>query len=391
MAPSSFNKGLNVTTENLQDAPAVAVDLFCGVGGLTHGFAQEGFPVVAGFDVDESCRYAYEKNNVGTKFLLQDVTELSSETVKELYPAGKTRVLMGCAPCQPYSLYTQKKKPKSKADESLEEAPEKAQLEESDYDSLRYFATLVEGVRPEVVSMENVPQLTKHQVYSDFVRTLTRLRYHVWTKVVHCRDYGVPQKRKRLVLLASSIAPISLIEPTHQPEQYLTVRDVIGGLPTIEAGGCDSDDPLHRACGLIPLNKRRIEVTPAGGGWKDWPEDLRLTCHKKKTGKSYGGVYGRIAWDGQAPTMTTQCCGLGNGRFGHPQQHRAISLREAAIFQSFPETYEFFPKDGFSSIGEIERHIGNAVPVKLGQAIARSIKRHLEAINAETGNPDTPV
>ena len=138
-------------------------------------------------------------------------------------------------------------------------------------------------------------------------------------------------------------------------------------------------DPLHRASALSPLNLRRISLTPAGGGWKDWPEELRLDCHKKDSGKSYGSVYGRISWNNPSPTMTTQCNGLGNGRFGHPDQNRAISLREAALFQTFPQEYEFFDPNTKINFGNLARHIGNAVPVRLGEMIAQSIRRHLEA------------
>ena len=123
---------------------------------------------------------------------------------------------------------------------------------------------------------------------------------------------------------------------------------------------------------------RRIRATSQGGGWKEWDDDLVLHCHKKESGKSYGSVYGRMCWNEVSPTLTTQCTGLGNGRFGHPEQDRAISLREAAILQSFPKKYHFInPKEDFNS-SIIEKHIGNAVPPRLGYVIAKSIKEHLK-------------
>jgi DNA (cytosine-5)-methyltransferase 1 len=137
---------------------------------------------------------------------------------------------------------------------------------------------------------------------------------------------------------------------------------------------------MHQAAGLSEKNLRRIALTPEGGGWKNWPDDLVLDCHKKDSGKSYDSVYSRMKRNEPAPTMTTQCCGLGNGRFGHYEQDRAISLREAAIFQSFPEAYQFFPKDEFPAFDQVEKHIGNAVPVALGEAIAQSIKNHMEGL-----------
>jgi DNA (cytosine-5)-methyltransferase 1 len=136
-------------------------------------------------------------------------------------------------------------------------------------------------------------------------------------------------------------------------------------------------DLLHRANELSPLNKKRIKNTPLGGSWKDWSNDLILDCHKKKSGKSYGSVYGRMKWDEPSPTMTTNCTGLGNGRFGHPDQDRAISLREAALFQTFPEYYDMIDPERGLMPSIISRHIGNAVPVDLGRIIGRSIKKHI--------------
>ena len=166
---------------------------------------------------------------------------------------------------------------------------------------------------------------------------------------------------------------IKLISPTHDKEHYITVRDTIGGLRPISAGEIDPSDPLHRTIALTPINLQRIKATPYGGSWHDWPDELILECHKKKGGKTYGSVYGRMEWDKPSPTMTTQCTGLGNGRFGHPDQDRAISAREAALLQTFPISYKFFPDEESVSITKASRYIGNAVPPKLGETIAQSV------------------
>jgi DNA (cytosine-5)-methyltransferase 1 len=339
--------------------PASVVDLFCGVGGLTHGFVKEGFNVVAGIDNDSTCEFAYVKNN-GARFVPLPVEEITADEIASLYPENHAKVLVGCAPCTPFSKYTN---PKSKNDK---------------WRLLHSFANLVRSVRPDIVSMENVPELTKHEIYQEFLVTLKEEGYEVSPKVVYCPDYGIPQRRQRLVLLASRLGKIRLISKTHSPEQYKTVEKVIGKLEPLEAGQVSQDDPLHLACRLSELNLRRIEHTPQGGSWKDWPEELILDCHKAATGKSYGSIYGRMRWNDLAPTMTTQCYGLGNGRFGHPEQHRAISLREAALFQTFPKDYDFIDPAAKFSIHNIGRHIGNAVPVRLGVIIARSIRKHLE-------------
>jgi len=229
--------------------------------------------------------------------------------------------------------------------------------------------------------MENVPAIQKFKlknVLQDFIEVLKKEGYIVSEKVVYCPDYGIPQTRKRFVLLASKLGEIKLISPTHTKENYVTVRDTIGNLPPIEAGEISLTDPLHRSRVLSTLNMKRMLATPYGGGWKDWPEELLLECHKKKEGKTYGSVYGRMEWDKPAPTMTTLCTGIGNGRFGHPVQNRAISVREAALFQTFPLQYKFFPDEASVSITKVSRYIGNAVPPKLGKIIAQSIVENLK-------------
>lgn len=339
------------------------VDMYCGVGGMTHGFVQEGFDVVAGIDVDSTCKYAFEKNNNGAKFIEKDLELMTADEITKLYPEYNIKILVGCAPCQPFSKYTNRK------------------TQDSKWTLVRTFAELIKGVRPEVVSMENVPQLEEHRVFEDFVKTLEEEGYHIWHRLVDCVDYGVPQKRTRLVVLASKLGKIKIIRKTHYPKRHRTVAKAIGRMKPIVAGETCSKDPIHRSSSLTKLNLRRIENTPLGGSWKDWPEDLVLDCHKKESGKSYVSIYGRMRWDEPSPTMTTQCNGLGNGRFGHPEQNRAISLREAALLQTFPRKYRFVAPKQPVIIKNIARHIGNAVPVRLGRIIARSIKRHLENHN----------
>ncbi|WP_321369508.1 DNA (cytosine-5-)-methyltransferase [uncultured Draconibacterium sp.] len=361
-----LTKNLHKSSEHIVENCAV-VDLFCGIGGLSHGFVQQEFNVIAGIDIDESCKFVYEANN-NASFLKKDVAELKGEELQNLFPKGKVKVLVGCAPCQPFSSYSFKvKKP-----------------DESKWKLLYSYARLIEETLPEIISMENVPSLIsfkKDNVFESFVNVLTKNGYHVWHKIVYAPDYGIPQVRKRLVLLASRLGPIRLIPPTHKPENYLTVRDVIKDLPALRDGETDKNDLVHSTRELSILNKKRIRATPEGGGWKDWDQSLLLDCHKKKTGQTYSSVYGRMKWDEPAPTMTTQCIGLGNGRFGHPEQNRAISAREAAIFQSFPVDYKFIENEDAISLTNLAKHIGNAVPVKLGEAIAISIKKHLQEFN----------
>lgn len=342
------------------------VDLFCGIGGLSYGLKCQGMKILAGYDVDWTCQYAYETNTGGV-FNYRDVKTIKGEEISRLYSkkGNIIRILAGCAPCQPFSSYAFKNKDK----------------DANKYNLLYEFGRLVKEVHPDVVTMENVPAIASFKlksVLADFVQTLQEEGYHVKYQVVYCPKYGIPQTRKRLVLLASKLGSIDLIPPTHNRDNYVTVRDVIGNLPSIEAGkGCPTD-ALHRCRSLSPINLKRLEATPYGGSWRDWPEELRLECHKKATGKSFGSVYGRMVWDEPAPTMTTLCTGIGNGRFGHPEQNRAISAREAALFQTFPTTYRFFPNEQEVSLTKASRYIGNAVPPRLGEVIAKSIIYHVQ-------------
>lgn len=332
-----------------------AVDLFCGIGGLTAGLIKSGIKVKAGYDIEPECRYGYEYNN-NAAFIHKDVADVTADEIRSWYSEGAVRLLAGCAPCQPFSTYNQGK------DTTLDKK----------WPLLYHFMRLIEEVRPELVTMENVPDVTKHKVYHDFVAKLEELGYTVSASRVDCVQYGVPQTRKRHVLLASLISKdIELIPPTH--DKPVTVRDVIKDLPVLYSGKRNKEDPLHICSQLNDLNMKRIKASKPGGTWKDWPEDLVAKCHIKESGKSYGGVYGRMEWDKPAPTMTTQCFGFGNGRFGHPSQHRAISLREAAIFQTFPKDYQFF--DGDLIIKSVGKMIGNAVPVRLGEVVGLSLLR----------------
>ena len=350
------------------------IDLFCGAGALTHGFFLEDFNIVAGIDADTSCRYAYETNNPGTTFIGKRIEDVSAAELARLYPENHVKILIGCAPCQPYSSYNKR----------IQDRDQKWKL-------LSNFSDLISKIDPDIVSMENVPDLVnfkKGEVYQDFVKRLKDKDYTVTPyPAVFCPDYGIPQQRRRLVLLASKLGRLELVGPTHKPNQYKKVKDAIGDLESLEAGQASQDDPYHKASGLSDLNLLRIKKSKPGGTWKDWPDELVAECHRKKSGNTYSSVYGRMKWDDLSPTITTQCYGFGNGRFGHPdsQQNRAISLREAARLQTFPNNYEFVPPDSPHHFTMIARFIGNAVPVDLAQVIAKSIKQHLETHPDQSG------
>ncbi|MDE0609338.1 MAG: DNA cytosine methyltransferase [Anaerolineaceae bacterium] len=340
----------------------VAVDLFCGAGGLSYGMQRAGISISGGIDIDPACKYPFE-TNVKSTFHLHDVAELSSDFVASLFPRGQTRILAGCAPCQPFSTYTQGSTGGKRQ-----------------WELLPKFGEIVREIQPEVVTMENVPRLTAHPVFEEFLNILDLADYQMSHQVVRCADYGVPQTRSRLVLLASRLGDIQLLPPTHTDDGHLTVRDTIQHLDNIDAGAASAFDPLHRSSGLSKRNLLRIRQSKPGGTWRDWDDSLRAECHIRESGRTYPGVYGRMQWDRPAPTMTTQFHGFGSGRFGHPEEDRAISLREGALLQTFPKDYSFVPAGDRIHMTSVARLIGNAVPVKLGEAIGRSIMVHLEEL-----------
>jgi DNA (cytosine-5)-methyltransferase 1 len=353
------------------------VDLFCGVGGLTHGLHLAGLNVAAGVDLDSSCQYAYEHNNDNARFINADISALDPAEVAALYPDDGLRILVGCAPCQPFSKYT--KRYRKREQDGGREADEWQR--DNKWRLLYSFADIVEHILPDIVSMENVPELENEQVFADFQVTLMRLGYHVDHSVVYCPQYGVPQNRRRLVLLASRLGGFKFIDPLYSESNYPTVRESIEGLPRIAAGETSHADIIHSAADLSPTNIKRIKSSVPGGTWRDWDDNLKLKCHQKKSGKTYMSIYGRMLWDAPSPTITTQFYGYGNGRFGHPEQDRALTLREGALLQSFPLNYEFIePGRGFNR-HEIGIHIGNAVPVELGRAIGISIINHIAEVN----------
>ena len=320
---------------------------------------RAGIEVCAGIDLDPSCRHPFEAN-VGAEFHERDLFGLSPGFVGSLFAPGRLRVLSGCAPCQPFSTYTNGRGNPN-----------------SQWKLLDTFAEIVQDLRPEVVTMENVSLLPRHDVFASFVSALRGAGYRLSHSVVRCSDYGVPQRRRRLVLLASTLGEI-VLEPPDRLRRAPTVWGTIGRLDPLEAGGASESDPLHRCSGLSETNLRRIRHSVPGGTWRDWDVGLRALCHTRGTGRTYSGVYGRMSWNEPAPTITTQFHGYGNGRFGHPEQDRAISLREGALLQTFPQGYSFVAPGEAVHIAPVARLIGNAVPVALGAAIGRSIIDHLE-------------
>ena len=331
-----------------------AIDFFCGGGGMTKGLMDAGINVLFGVDLNPACQNTYENNN-GIPYINRNITEITGVELLETFPAlndNDELLLVGCAPCQPFS---------------------KQRHSDHEHDAINLldqFGRLVEELMPAHVLVENVPGIAKQNVFTRFLETLDNLEYRHNYQVLNAKEYGVPQNRRRLFLFASRLVEPVFPEKTHGIDRlpYVTVRDTIAQYPLLEAGQESVNIPNHRAAGLSELNLRRIAATPHNGGSRTaWPNNLVLDCHANGHA-GHTDVYGRMAWDEVSPTLTSKCYVLSNGRFGHPEQNRAISLREAAALQSFPDDYLFF-----GSLQEIGKQIGNAVPVLLAQQMGETI------------------
>ena len=336
-----------------------AIDLFCGIGGLTYGLRKSNIDVLAGLDNDQSCEYSYTKNN-NCEFILADVTKYNFKKMRRLYSNDSIRVLVGCAPCQPFSSHNFKFKDKKT---------------DSQWSLIDYFFKAIKILNPHIISMENVRGVIKTNIFKKFVKNVKGLGYQLNYEIINCADYGVPQNRNRLVLLGSKFGEIEIPQKTHSKKNYITVGKTIKKLPKLKAGKANEKDPIHRAQNLSPLNIKRIKQSKSNGSWKDWDKKLLPNCYKRKSGRTYTSVYGRMSWNSVSPTITTQFYIYGTGRFGHPEEHRALSLREGAALQTFPKKYGFCSSSSFVTLG---RHIGNAVPPKLALAIGNTIKKHLK-------------
>ena len=335
-----------------------ALDFFCGAGGLTRGFLDAGIHVVAGLDVNEGCRRTYEINNKPARFLACDLQELRRQDLAD-YVHGippKELIFAGCAPCQPFSKQRREVDVRYKT-------------------LLSHFGRLVGEFLPGYVVIENVPGIVRipgNSTYRRFTSLLENLGYDLAEGVVDAKFFGVPQTRRRWVVIASRLARPELPKPTHGvgSKPFVTVRDAIAHFPKLAAGEQSGSVPNHRAARVEPQNIRRLKATPAdGGGRRQWPKDLVLACH---TGdyEGHSDVYGRMRWDSPAPTLTCKCFSISNGRYGHPEQHRAISLREAARLQTFDDNFIFYG----ASQAEIGAQIGNAVPVDLARRLAQTVQ-----------------
>lgn len=329
--------------------PPIAVDLFSGCGAVTQGFKQAGFKIISAVDNAPTACATYKKNHPEVMLLEKDIREV--DPLALLKTSSKALDLMiVCAPCQPFSSQNKNKIGDTRAELILQ--------------AVRFAAHL----KPTLIFFENVPGLTTEankNILHKLKAGLGKFGYQLGVPLrVDAADYGVPQRRLRCVMFASRQETLPIMPEPYTPEALrITVERAIGDLIPLNSGERSSSDPLHFARAHLPIAQQRMKHIPQDGGSRfSLPPELELPCHKGHTG--HPDVYGRMKWKDVAPTLTTGCTDITRGRFMHPRDNRAITLREAARLQTFPDFYTFC-----GSPSDIARQIGNAVPVNLAKAV----------------------
>jgi DNA (cytosine-5)-methyltransferase 1 len=354
--------GVGGMTDKLHGARPTVIDLFAGCGGGSTGFASAGFRVAGAVEIDPTAADAYEAN-VGLRPQVRDICSVQGSTLlKDAgLRTGELTLLFGCPPCQSFTI--------------LRRGATITPLDLVRNELPAQYLRLVDELRPRHLAFENVPGMVEGRWRPHFDVLLDRLQElgygHAWG-VVDAADYGVPQRRRRLLVIASRVSEPKLPAATHAATRvddlapYCTVRDAIGHLPPLESGQRDLEDQFHRARQHSPIAVKRLRAVPEGGGRKDLPADLQLECHRDHNG--HYDIYGRMWWDRPAPTLTSGCTNVTRGRFGHPQQDRAITLREAMLLQGFPPRAVLW-----GGVEAMALQVGNAVPPPVAERIGQRI------------------
>lgn len=329
--------------------------MFCGLGGFTKGAELAGVVDVQGIDLAKAAQHAYGVVTRG-RFHRRDVKTLSADTLAAMWGPTKYRLLLASPPCQAFSTWQNTSRRGDVPSRTLTEI----------------FAALAVATLPDFVVVENVPGWMKAAEGKAAIHALQEAGYKVAAGTVDASRFGVPQRRERAVVMASRHGmpswPVDSLPPR-------TVRDAIADLPPIPAGGEDPTDPIHRCQALSPINLQRIRASKPGGTWQQWPDNLKAPRHHRQSSRRTPSVYGRMRWDEPAPTIDTQFYIYGTGRFGHPQQDRALSLREGMRLQGFEGHPQIDPPGRPLAFSVAGRLIGNAIPPTLAQlAVAGALK-----------------
>lgn len=335
-----------------------AIDLFAGCGGLTEGMKQAEFEVIAGIEIDENAALCYKLNHPETYLIQKDIRKVGTQELKKLLNGRVLHFLAACPPCQGFS--------------SVRRLNRKKIIKDYRNNLITEFYRFVKGLMPQTIMFENVPTLMNYGPFRKIVDEIKNLGYVLDYKVVDVQKYGVPQRRKRLILVGSRLGRIRIAEDLGMK---ITVRDTIGGLERPET----TNDLAHR---IFAKHKPRIQkiitmIPKDGGSRKDLPKKYWLKCHKKEN-VGFFDIYGRLKWDRVSSTITGGCLNPSKGRFLHPEENRCITAREAALLQSFPIEYKLPPNISKSSLASL---IGNALPPKFSKIQSLNIQKHLEKYN----------
>ena len=331
-----------------------SIDLFSGAGGMSEGLRQAHFNTKLAFEIDPTASATYRLNHPETFVYTQDIRTINLDDVRRKLRRKPLHLLAGCPPCQGFS--------------SIRRLNRNKPVEDERNSLINEYVRFVDALDPYTIMLENVPGLAMSEEFHKAVQHL-RKRYNIDCQIVNVRDYGVPQSRKRLVMVGSRLAPIQVAPPTKIKS---TVRDIIGELPTPE----ESNDAVHQ---ILPHHIARIQqlisqIPHNGGSLRDLGDEWQLTCHRASN-VGFNDVYGRLRWDDYSTTITGGCLNPSKGRFLHPEQNRCISAREASMLQTFPETY-IFPTDVAKT--KVALMIGNALPPLFCKIQAENIREHLK-------------
>lgn len=333
----------------------IAIDIFSGGGGLSEGMKQAGFNVKVAVEIDTNSVLTYKLNHPDTEIIQKDICEVKAFEIKKILGGDQLHLLAGCPPCQGFSSVRRLNRKRSVRDERNRLVTE--------------YLRFVKELKPLTVMMENVPGLKDYSLFKDVFKELQKLGYNPKVDIVNIKDYGVPQRRRRLVMVGSLLGDMDIAAGTGEK---VTVRQAIGGLEPVEV----TADPIHKITAKhTPRIKHKIAMIPKNGGSrKDLPEELTLECHKRKN-VGFNDIYGRLRWDDYSTTITGGCLNPSKGRFLHPEEDRAITAREAALLQSFRREYKFPTGITKTSLALL---IGNALPPKFSLIQCLNIKEHLD-------------
>lgn len=353
----------NVVIAKNEPSVKVAIDLFAGGGGLSQGLRQAGFTVCAAVEIEPHASATYQANHAGTVLFQRDIRKITGDELISTSPTGKIDLIAACPPCQGFCTLTAK-----------------YQREDVRNELIFDFVRLVKEIKPQSIMMENVPGLANGKgklVFNAAMYDLRTAGYNLTYDVLEVANYGVPQNRRRLVVLGSLSKNLSIPLPSHArvPKEgqhpWATVRDAIAQVEkpktmkkSTDIGG-NARSNWNVVRDMSEINKARLRAIRAGQSRSKIPMELRPECHKKSD-VGFSNVYGRMVWDAPSPTITGGCTTLSKGRFGHPSQLRTISVYEAALLQTFPADYKFDTK----LMDKVCNIIGNALPPLFAEKMA---------------------